>query len=273
MTLADVVVPIFRDLALTRQCVDSVLQLSGPALGRLLLVDDASTEPQMDTFLEDVRARDHRVRILRCTQNGGFVRAANLGLAAGEIDCVVLNSDARVTQGWLVEILEAMDSSPQCAALAPLSNNATMCSVPHFGRAVPVAALEGRPLDLSRLPRITPMPTVNGFCVLFRRAALREIGLFDRKYGHGYHEENDWCQRARAAGYFVGRANRALVYHHGSASFGESRRKRLDVVNERRLVARYPWYLADNARFQQSPAAAEAARVVLHQLHTRPGPL
>ncbi len=99
-----------------------------------------------------------------------------------------------------------------------------------------------------------------------RRAALRDLGLFDRKYGRGYNEENDWCQRARAQGWFIGRANRALVLHHGNASFGHQTRARLDVVNARRLIARYPSYLEDNRRFEAGPYARMAARAVRAQL-------
>jgi GT2 family glycosyltransferase len=262
----DVAVPIYRQIELTRQCVESVLAHSGQTLDRLFLVNDVSPEPEMRPMLEAMRRGDSRVRLLETEKNSGFVAAANLGLAASDTDCVVLNSDARVTAGWLEELALALAAFPRHAALAPLSNNATMCSVPYFGKGVPIAALEGKLLDFSGLPRVTDMPTVNGFCVLFRRSVLREIGLFDRKYGLGYNEENDWCQRARAAGYLVGRANRALVFHHGSASFGEGQRTRLDVVNERRLVARYPAYLEDNARFEASEAAHEAARAVRDQL-------
>ena len=263
---ADVVVPVYRDTVLTLECLRSVMAHSGRVLGRLFVVDDGSPEPEMGRMLEALRREEPRLRILKTERNLGFVAAANLGLAASELDCVVLNSDARVTPGWLEELTSALAELPRHAALAPLSNNATMCSVPDFGKAVPIAALEGRHLDLGGLPRITDMPTLNGFCMLLRRAVLREIGLFDRKYGLGYHEENDWCQRARSHGYLIGRANRVLVYHHGSVSFETRTRKRLDVVNERRLVARYPAYLEDNARFEASPMARVAARAVRAQL-------
>lgn len=263
---ADVAVPVYLDLELTQACLRSVLQHSGPALGRLFVVNDCSPEPEMRGLLDAFRREDARVRVLETERNQGFVAAANLGLAASERDCVMLNSDARVTPGWLDELTQALAEAPEYAALSPLSNNATMCSVPNFGAAVPIASLEGHPLDLTGLPRVTPMPTANGFCLMLRRSVLRELGLFDRKFGLGYNEENDWCQRARAAGHLVGRANRALVFHHGSGSFGHQARKRLDVVNERRLVARYPSYLADNARFEAGPHARLAARAVRAQL-------
>jgi O-antigen biosynthesis protein len=269
--VADVVVPIYRDVELTRRCLESVLEHSGDGLGRLFLVDDCSPEAEMRPMLDLLRRRDARVRVLETPRNSGFVVTANLGLSASDADCVVLNSDTEVTGGWLTELTGALAASARHVALGPLSNNATLCSVPYFGKAVPVDVLRGRRLDLSGLPRITDTPTLNGFCVLFRRSALRTLGLFDRKYGLGYNEENDWCQRARAAGHLVGRANRALVLHHGSVSFGHARRKRLDVVNERRLVARYPAYLADNARFEASPEAHGAARAVLTQLEATAG--
>jgi GT2 family glycosyltransferase len=109
------------------------------------------------------------------------------------------------------------------------------------------------------------MPTAHGFCLALRRTVLDQIGGFDPAYGRGYQEENDWCQRARGAGFLVGRANRAFVYHHGAVSFG-SLRARLDVLNARRLLVRYPTFRVDCAAFEASAEARVAADAVARQL-------
>jgi GT2 family glycosyltransferase len=109
------------------------------------------------------------------------------------------------------------------------------------------------------------MPTAPGFCLLLRRAVVDQLGGFDPAYGRGYQEENDWCQRARAAGHQVGRANRAFVFHVGEVSFA-GQRARLDVLNARRLLRRYPGYAEDCRAFEQTREARLAAEEVAGQL-------
>jgi GT2 family glycosyltransferase len=261
----DVVVPVYRDVAITMAGLEAVLRESGPALGRLVVVDDASPETEMAGALASLRDRDARVRVLTNRENRGFVFSANLGLSAGRGDVVLLNSDTEVTPGWLTELMAALAAEPRVAALSPLSNNATLCSVPNFMRSAPIEHLRGRRLELSKLPAVTPMPTAVGFCMAIRREPLDREGLFDLAYGRGYNEENDWCQRVRAAGWQVGRANRALVLHHGEVSFAGERARR-DVVNARRLLRRYPRYIDENRSFEQSLGARVAARCVRAQL-------
>lgn len=267
----DVVVPVYRNFALTMQCLRSVLEHGGPALGRLIVVNDASPEPEFERHLDGLRRDDSRVRVIVNKRNRGFVYSANLGLSLGSNDVVLLNSDARLTKGALQELAGCLASSSRLAAVSPLSNNGTLCSVPNFNDAAPVKMLEGVPLDLLGLPRLTPMPTLNGFCMAFRRAAIDALGMLDPKFSPGYHDENDWCQRARNGKWTVARANHALVLHHGGVSFADARR-RLDVLHGRRLVARYPNYLNENRLFENSPdsrIAASAVRFSMNRLRLR----
>jgi GT2 family glycosyltransferase len=262
---ADVVVPVYRDISLTRACLESVLEHSGPSLRRLIVVDDCGPDPDMRPMLRRLRDEFDCIRLLKNERNLGLVVSANRGLSLRLGDAVLLNSDTRVTEGWLEECLAVLHDAQTVGAVSPLSNNATFCSVPFFGRGVEPGVLEGAPLDLSSLPRFTEMPTGHGFCLLMRDEVLRAHGLFDPIYGRGYNEENDWCQRVRQAGYVIRRANRALVFHIGQVSFGDERNVR-DVVNGRRLVARYPKYLDETRAWEASPQATEAAEAVAQQL-------
>ena len=265
----DVVIPVYAHLAWTRACIESVLAHSGPALGRVILVNDCGPERDILPMLRELRLRDSRVRLLENERNRGFVSSANRGLSLCPGDAVLLNSDARVTPGWLDGLREVANADPQIAAITPLSNNGCWCSVPTFQGAVPAADLEPLRIDLSGLPLYTEMPTGVGFCLWMRGEAMQRIGLLDPKYGPGYQEENDWCQRARGAGYRVVRANRVFVYHEGEASFGGARRV-LDLINLRRLVRRYPSFLEEIYAFERSVEARAAAEYVARQLRTEP---
>jgi GT2 family glycosyltransferase len=216
-------------------------------------------------MLRELRWRDPRVRLLENERNRGFVSSANRGLSICDGDAVLLNSDTRVTPGWLEGLRAVADSDARIAAITPLSNKGFSCSVPVFQGAVPTSDIDASRLDLSGLPLLTEMPTAVGFCLWLRGEAMHRIGLFDPKYRRGYHEENDWCQRARRAGYHIVRANRVFVYHEGEASFGGARRV-LDVLNLRRLVRRYPRFLEETAAFERSSEARLAAECVARQL-------
>src|SRR5262249_47034578 len=80
-------------------------------------------------------------------------------------------------------------------------------------------------------------------------------------FGRGYGEENDLCERAKAAGFSIRLCDDAFVYHRGRASFGgagaERERTNLDVLG--RL---HPSYHADVQRFiRANPLAATQATV------------
>lgn len=265
MRRADVIVPVYGQPELTRRCLDSVLANSGRALRRLIVVDDCG--PDVLPMLRALRDEHVPVRLLENEKNLGFVGSVNRGIALRGGDVVVLNSDTRVTPGWLDELLACFDDS-RVAAASPLSNNGTLCSVPTFLGSIPPDDIDPSRLQLGSLPRFTPMPTAVGFCMSMRGEVIDAIGAFDRLYGRGYNEENDWCQRARGAGFLVGRANRAFVFHEGQASFGGAR-NRLEEHNLRRLVGRFPQYIEENALFSTSPEAHEAARAVRRQLSKR----
>ncbi|MCY1022013.1 glycosyltransferase [Pyxidicoccus sp. MSG2] len=263
---ADVVIPIYADVEVTRACIDSVLRHSGESLRSLILVNDCSPDPDMYPMLRTLRATDPRVVLLENDVNLGFVGTCNRGLAIRGGDVVLLNSDTRVTEGWLEELLGVAYLNDRICAVVPLSNNATICSVPAFCKETKAQELEGRPLELETFsPRYTEVPTGVGFCLLLRHVALNMLGGLDPAYGRGYNEENDWCLRAQRLGLQIVRANRALVYHLGSISFGEERNE-LERLNARRLHARYPHYPEHVGSFVRTTDAHVAAHYVRRRL-------
>ena len=58
-----------------------------------------------------------------------------------------------------------------------------------------------------------------GFCMLFRRSLVDEIGLLDESFGTGNFEDDDFCARAALAGYRNVIAGDVFIHHFGSRSF------------------------------------------------------
>jgi glycosyltransferase involved in cell wall biosynthesis/GT2 family glycosyltransferase len=229
----DVVVPIYRDVAMTLECLESVLDRSGDVLGRLIAVDDCSPDPGMGATLSALAARDPRVVLLTNPSNLGFVKTCNRALGHRHGDVVLLNSDTVVTEGWLTELRDVAYTDDRTACASPLSNNATLCSVPRFFESTPAKEVDWQVVRraTASLPRSTVVPTCVGFCLYMRGPVLDVVGDLDTVFGPGYDEENDWIMRAQAMGFIARRANHAFVYHLGGVSFTDGKRDALKVEN------------------------------------------
>ncbi|MBH1964525.1 MAG: methyltransferase domain-containing protein [Comamonadaceae bacterium] len=286
----DVIVPVYRGLADTQCCVLSVLRSECRTPWRLIVINDASPEPEVTAWLREIATTDSRIELLENETNLGFVGTVNRGMAlSGTHDTLLLNSDAEVANDWLDRIRAAAYCDQKVASVTPFSNNATICSYPRFcaDNELP----EG--WDTARLDalfartspgQVVDVPTGIGFCMYIRRDALQAIGLFDvENFGKGYGEENDFCIRASDAGWRNLHVLDTFVRHAGGVSFGaaKSPRERAAMETLRRL---HPRYEGDVMRFlqvdpaQQARLAADIARiqdghrpVILAILHDRQG--
>ena len=250
----DVIVPVYRGLDHTRDCIESVLCSIPDAHHHLVVIDDASPEPAVAAYVAAL-ADTAGVTVLRNATNRGFVVTVNRGMALHpERDVVLLNSDTRVAGGWLARLARCAYSRPRVATVTPFSNSATVCSYPFDGWC---GGIPGT-LGLERLDALfarelsgesRELPTAVGFCMYIRRDALTATGPFDEeRFGRGYGEENDFCLRASALGWQHLLAADVFVFHEGGVSFGEER-TRLQQDAHQRLLERHPDYLERVADF------------------------
>jgi GT2 family glycosyltransferase/glycosyltransferase involved in cell wall biosynthesis len=270
--LLDVVIPVYRGRAETLRCLLSVLRTEGGLPFEVVVINDASPEAELTSDLESLAARG-LFRYLTNDCNQGFVATCNRAFRLpGERDVVLLNSDTEVYNDWLVRLRAAAYGGRDVATVTPLSNNATICSYPHFLVDNPYPLeIEFRELDriaAETNPGITvEAPTGVGFCMYVTRASLDDVGLFDEAlFGKGYGEENDFCQRAIQRGWRNIIAADVFVYHSGAASFQGERASRIAQAMEA-LRTRHPGYHKAVAAFIQddplawSRASIDAARM------------
>ncbi|KRB26971.1 MULTISPECIES: methyltransferase domain-containing protein [unclassified Acidovorax] len=276
----DVIVPVYRGLADTQLCINSALASQCETPWRLIVINDASPEPEVTDWLRERARQDSRITLLENAENLGFVGTVNRGMALNSShDVLLLNSDTEVANDWLDRIRRAAYSDQKVGSVTPFSNNATICSYPRFCKdnALPTG------YDTARLDALcaqtnpgaaVDVPTGVGFCMYIRRDCLQQVGLFDTEnFGKGYGEENDFCQRAAESGWRNLHLLDTFVLHTGGVSFGDSKspRERAAMETLRRL---HPRYERDVMAFVQAdPAqpyrlALDVARIQRAQLPT-----
>lgn len=245
-----IVVPVYNAPEDVECCLDSVLAHStGPS--RLIVIDDASTDARISPLLDRYRGIAG-VEILANSENLGFTATVNRGIALAEnADVVLLNADAEVAANWLTGLRRALHSNADVATVTAVSDNAGAFSVPELEQENPFPSgwnFSQAALALWQNAGLAypQLPTGNGFCMLIRREVIDRIGAFDvEAFPQGYGEENDFCQRACAAGYRHLIAGNVLVRHARSRSFGHERRAALGQAGMQVLRARWPQYEAD----------------------------
>ena len=243
-----VLIPVYRDVGITRICVESVLQNCNLQTDQVIVINDCSPDAGMADMLREF-AHYTSLTIVTNESNKGFVKSINQGLLmCPGGDVVIINSDARLFRGALEEIVRVAHSSPEIGTVTPLSNNATIFSYPDPGD--PCSALADVGWD--ELARVAlkesagvhfDVPTAHGFCMLIRRTVLEFLPDFNEVFEHGYGEENEFCLRAADLGFRHVAAAGVLVEHVGRVSFGDSQRERLEN-NLQKLSAMFPEYMA-----------------------------
>jgi GT2 family glycosyltransferase len=214
----------------TLACVESLhrAELGG---ARILVVDNGST----DGSVAALEARFPAVRILALPENIGYAGGNNAGIrtavAEGAGAVLLLNNDTKVAPDFLAPLVDVLNVFPEAAAVSSAVMRLDSPQVLQeayfevyygFGliRRRGCNALPGEGFD-----KLAAVDAAMGCSLLVRGEALREVGLLDESY-FAYHEEVDWCVRARERGYHIFYQPLSRVYHHFSRSTDAARPRR-----------------------------------------------
>jgi O-antigen biosynthesis protein len=258
----DIILPIFNGFEYLVKCVDSIINNSDKPFN-LYLLNDSSTDSRVSNYLEQLKNRYHSgefrdsylksLIVINNKFNKGFVKNVNQGfelIANNKNNIVIINSDVEVPKNWLSRITHPFEIYERIASVTPMSNSATILSIPNKSSDNPIPF----GFDINKMDSIcqsisyplVKIPTGIGFCMAINKKALNEIGFFDENtFELGYGEENDWCTRAANAGFVNIAATNLFVYHKHGVSFGESlnkKRQKLRRDNYKKLVLKHPNY-------------------------------
>ncbi len=194
-----VIVVAYNGMRWLERCLSSVCTGSAPEAAvsaDVFVVDNDSTDGSADF----VASHFPKAKLVRSAENLGFSKANNLGfewaLRKGYDYVYLLNQDAWLEEGALEKLVAAAKAHPEYAVLSPLQYQDGF-----------------QELDRLFLKDKTP-PAAHWLVPV---GAIRALGMLDEELFPFYGQDDDWCQRARYAGWKVGVVPEARAVHDRAA--------------------------------------------------------
>ncbi len=229
MKKTSIIIPTHNKLPLLKDCVLSIKAHTTTPY-EIIVVDNASTDGTPEYCI------DEGLVFISNPDNRGFPGPCNMALKIASGDSLLLlNNDTMVAEHWLTNMLDALYSGEDVGIVGPMSNFASgkQQSQEPYTNLQDMAAL----YDTRYKSQYQQVERLIGLCFLFKRELLDRVGYLDERFSPGHFEDDDYCYRARQAGYRLVIAKDTFIYHHGSASFNEQGDERLKelLARNRRL--------------------------------------
>lgn len=204
----DIVIPHFgRSEALAAsvlRCLSSIAKHSEDY--RVILVDNGST-CGVEAVHHALRQLPHM--LIRNSENLGFVKATNQGLAYSNAPFVILmNNDTEAAPGWLEKLCEPFRYDALVGISGPLTTAAACWQGKYPGPRDGFAVLPpGRMLAF--------------FCSMLSRKCLAKVGRLDEDFGVGFGDDDNYCLRAERAGFRLALVRSLTIPHAHRTTFRE----------------------------------------------------
>ncbi len=247
---------------LLRNCLASIYGTLGETVSfETFIVDNGSTDGSQNMVKEEFP----RVRLIENETNRGFAAANNQALAtmSGRY-ALLLNSDSVLAENAASELFRFMENFPEagmaCGQLLNADGSKQNSIAPFptpLTLMVNLSLLEylfPKRYPSKRYRHNTPIEIESGVgaCLILRRKALDQVGLFDERYFF-FFEETDLALRMRHAGWKVYHVPTARIYHYQGQSVGQNERARIQFYR-----ARYQFF-----QKWKGPAYCRLIRVVI----------
>ncbi|MCK4248270.1 MAG: glycosyltransferase, partial [Candidatus Omnitrophica bacterium] len=184
---------------------------------KLIIINDGS-DAETTAWIND----QADVLSLQNVNSLGFPTACNLGLECVDTPyCMIINSDIKVTPGWLCKMLATMKANEDIGILGPMTNKASGPQVDtgiNYRNDQELNAY-AKKLEMGYRPRLKTFQRIVFFCALIRSELISKIGLLDESFGLGNFEDDDYCLRSIKAGYKNVIDQGVFVHHYGSQTF------------------------------------------------------
>jgi GT2 family glycosyltransferase len=207
-----------------RDCVESVIRHTSYPYNIFLIYDarDGNTQRRIKHHVKNYP----HITLYPIENRHRYHAACNIGLrASAGAYIVLLNSDTYVLPGWLENMVQCAESKKNIALVNPVMNSSFFDCFP-IPPGLDIYTLSEKIQELSR----KTYPDVfgaSGSCLLIKKEALKDLGLFDEGYRHEYWQDLDYSMRALSKGWRIVLADNTFVYHNGLETVSIASRERM----------------------------------------------
>jgi len=233
--------------SLLERFLPSVMTHSGNE-ATVYLADNASS----DDSIQFVKDNYPEIKIIAMSSNTGYAGGYNTALSGLTDDLfILLNSDVKVTEHWLIPIKEAFLKDQNLGAAQPklldLNNPDYFEYAGAAGGFIDAygfpycrgRVFESLEKDNGQYDLVTTAFWASGACLCVRRDAFNLVGGFDTDF-FAHMEEIDLCWRLHHYGFTIGVIPQSSVYHLGGGTLPNMHAKKtyLNFRNSLFLLAK-----------------------------------
>ncbi|NOX90061.1 MAG: glycosyltransferase [Calditrichaeota bacterium] len=210
----------FNALEYTKKCVRSILEHTKIPY-EIIFVDNGSTDGTVE-YLNSLLKEHSYFKAIFNKKNKGFAYGNNQGARiAGGKYLLFLNNDVLVSDGWLNDLVSAIEKDEKIGMVGPITN-----SISGLQRVVDIPYKDetgfhrfARQVSEVNRNKITPRRRIAGFCMLMPARLFKELKGFDKNFGTGNFEDDDLCIRVRNRKYAIMVHEGVFIHHYGSQTF------------------------------------------------------
>ncbi|MFA5339469.1 MAG: glycosyltransferase family 2 protein [Candidatus Omnitrophota bacterium] len=232
------------------KCLTSIFKEKKDLILEIIVVDNNSS----DGSIAMVREKFPDVKPIGNKENLGFAKANNIAIkqSCGRY-ILILNPDTIVLPGSMQLLVDFLDKNSRVGAVGPKILNEDSSIQLECARNFPTPLIDFFILSslYKRFPKSKifgkylmsywdhndgrEVPLLSGACMLLRRSALEEVGLFDENF-FMYTEDTDLCYRVKKAGWKVWYLPEAEIIHFGGRSSEQIPYKKEMVMHARETM-------------------------------------
>lgn len=234
--------------ALLRRYLPTVIDNTPAHIGEVIVADNGSSDGSMDY------CREMGVKVLDLGANHGFAEGYNRAIALlSHPYILLLNSDVRVTEGWLEPLYDFIETHPEVVSVQPkIRAERSHGYFEYAGAQGGYMDWLGYPFCRGRIfasveedkgqysdEEAQEIFWTTGAAMLVRRQAYLDTGGLDASF-FAHQEEIDLCWRWQCLGHKLYVVPKSVVFHVGGASLSaENPRKTfLNFRNNLRMLYR-----------------------------------
>jgi GT2 family glycosyltransferase len=201
------------------KCLDSLTETL-PYDSEIILVDNHSD----DDSANYIKTYYPNVTVVHNPENNGFGQGNNLGVSHSRGEYLVfLNPDTCVSEGWLENMLEVLDSSPEIGMVTPkillMDEPELINTCGNDMHYTGLTLCRGARARADQYNEQAEVSAVSGAAFIMRKSVFTEVGGFD-PFMFMYMDDADLSLRVRQAGYKCVYTPKSIVHHDYILTFG-----------------------------------------------------